>query len=126
MFTPEMWHDRRWLRQGRNMKKSVCFSFAAVTLLSLFASSARAEKITFLEHQKEVNKVLCKCNKEKEDPLACEKKLNAISSANANNAKVKIDDINSAICVGYLEASDCAVITAETTQGPCALKELQK
>lgn len=97
------------------------FSFSA-----LFLSEARAEKITMLDHLKEVNKILCKCDSKGGSAVECEKKLNGISALNKNNAKTMIDDVQSSICVGYLEATDCSDVITESTAGPCSLEELQK
>lgn len=97
---------------------------AGIALLMMgLALPAQAEKITFLAHQKEVNKILCQCQTGKPD---CEKKLNSVAAANKNNAKIMVDDVNASICTGYLEAFDCNEKMAESTQGPCSLAELQK
>lgn len=109
------------------MKKRIGWALFGITAVFCFlAYFAKAESITYLEHQKEINKLICDCQKQKEAPAACEKKLNATSTANASNKKTMIDDVNSAICLGYLKEMGCGDILNESTQGPCDLKELQK
>lgn len=105
------------------MKHNPVTAIGAGLLMMGLAFPVQAEKITFLAHQKSVNKILCQCQGGKPD---CEKKLNSISEANKNNAKVMVDDLNASICMGYLEAFDCKERVAESTQGPCSLAELQR
>lgn len=37
-----------------------------------------------------------------------------------------VDDVNSAICIGYLEVMECETVVAESVLGPCAAGDLQK
>lgn len=87
------------------------------------SGNVRAEKEPLLQHLKEVNKIICKCKKEMPD---CEKKLNENAAAIKTNATTMVDDVNSAICTGYLGEIGCDDIVNESSSGLCSVAELQK
>lgn len=106
------------------MRMRAFFLLGAIGAL-LITGNVAAEGMTYLDHLKEVNKLMCKCQAGGAT-TECEQKLNAISTANQNNATIKVDDLNSSICIGYLEGMGCENITKEMNNSPCTLKDLQE
>lgn len=88
-----------------------------------------AEQITYLEHQKGVNKIICEKHvecKKTADAGSCTQRLNGVTEANPFNKTTMVLKPKSDKCHKALNEATCENITAKSIEGPCSLDNLTK